>query len=77
MAIALAPLLGAIEVIQIHVPSTVAEVIDPLLAPILMVILELSERWQNVRSNQFPAKPPTKSLWRARDVRLKMVTTAT
>ncbi len=54
MAIALAPLLGAIEVIQIHVPSTVAEVIDPLLAPILMVILELSERSQNVRSNSVP-----------------------
>jgi VanZ family protein len=44
-------LLGAIEVIQIHLPGRVAEITDPLLALILAVILGLSERGQNLRSD--------------------------
>ena len=50
-AVAVALLLGAIEVIQIHLPGRVAEITDPLLALILAVILGLSERSQNLRSN--------------------------
>jgi hypothetical protein len=40
-----------IEAIQIHLPSRVAEITDPLLALILAMILGLSERLQNLRSN--------------------------
>ena len=50
-AVAVALLLGAIEVIQIHLPGRVAEITDPLLAVILAVTLGLSERLQNQRSN--------------------------
>ena len=50
-AVAVALLLGAIEVIQIHLPGRVAEITDPLLALILAVTLGLSERLQNLRSN--------------------------
>jgi VanZ family protein len=45
-AVAVAMLLGAIEVIQIHLPGRVAEITDPLLALILAAILGLSERSQ-------------------------------
>ena len=50
-AVAVALLLGAIEVIQIHLPGRVAEITDPLLALILAVILGLSDRWQSLRSD--------------------------
>jgi len=46
-AVAVALLLGAIEVVQIHLPGRVAEITDPLLALILAVILGLSERSQS------------------------------
>jgi VanZ family protein len=49
-AVAVGLLLGAIEVVQIHLPGRVAEITDPLLAMILAVILGLSERLQNPRS---------------------------
>jgi len=45
--VAVALLLGAIEVIQIHLPGRVAEITDPLLAVILAATLGLSERLQN------------------------------
>lgn len=47
----MALLLGAIEVVQIHLPGRVAEITDPLLALILAVTLGLAERLQNPRSN--------------------------
>jgi hypothetical protein len=50
-AVAVALLLGAIEVIQIHLPGRVAEITHPLLALILAVTLGLLERSQNLRSN--------------------------
>ena len=50
-AVAVALLLGAIEVIQIHLPGRVAEITDPLLALLLAVILGLSDRWQSLRSD--------------------------
>ena len=50
-AVAVALLLGAIEIIQIHLPGRVAEITDPLLTLILAVPLGLSERLQNSRSN--------------------------
>jgi hypothetical protein len=50
-AVAVALLLGAIEVIQIHLPGRVAEITDPLLALILALTLGLSERLQNLRSS--------------------------
>ena len=50
-AVAVALLLGAIEVIQTHLPGRVAEITDPLLALILAVTIGLSERWQNLRSS--------------------------
>jgi VanZ family protein len=50
-AVAVVLLLGAIEVIQVHLPGRVAEITDPLLALILAVTLGLSERLQNLRSN--------------------------
>jgi VanZ family protein len=49
-AVVVALLLGAIEVIQIHLPGTVAEITDPLLALILAVTLGLSERMGNLRT---------------------------
>ena len=50
-AVVVALLLGAIEVIQIHLPGRVAEITDPLLALILAVTLGLSERSQYLRNN--------------------------
>ena len=50
-AVAVALLLGAIEIIQIHLPGRVAEITDPLLALILAAILGLSERLQNQHSD--------------------------
>jgi VanZ family protein len=50
-AVAVALLLGTIEVIQIHLPGRVAEITDPLLALILAVTLRLSERLQDLGSN--------------------------
>jgi VanZ family protein len=50
-AVAVALLLGAIEVIQIHLPGRVAGITDPLLALILAVTLGLSERLQDLPSN--------------------------
>ena len=46
-AVAVALLLGAIEVIQTHLPGRVAEITDPLLALILAVTIGLSERSQS------------------------------
>jgi VanZ family protein len=46
-AVAVALLLGTIEVVQIHLPGRVAEITDPLLALILAVILGLSESKQD------------------------------
>ena len=43
-ALAVAMLLGAIEVVQIHLPGRVAEITDPLLALILAATLGLLER---------------------------------
>jgi VanZ family protein len=50
-AIAVAVLLGAIEVIQIHLPGRVAEITDPLLALLLAMTLGLLDRSDSVRSN--------------------------
>ena len=50
-AVAMALLLGTIEIIQIHLPGRVAEITDPLLALILAMILRHSERLQNSRSS--------------------------
>ena len=50
-AIAVAVLLGAIEVIQIHLPWRVAEITDPLLALLLAITLGLLDRSESVRSN--------------------------
>jgi hypothetical protein len=55
-AIALAVLLGAIEVIQIHLPGSVAEITDPLLALILALTLGLLDRSERLRSN-WPSTP--------------------
>jgi VanZ family protein len=49
-ALAVTLLLGAIEVIQIHLPGRVAEVTDPLLAVILAMILGLIDRPSNLYS---------------------------
>jgi len=49
-AFAVAVLVGAVEVIQIHLPGSVAEITDPMLVLILAAILGLSERLQNPRS---------------------------
>jgi len=54
-AVAVALILWAIEVAQIHLPGRVAEITDPLLALILALILGLSERLQNLRSKS-PAR---------------------
>jgi len=53
-AVAVALLLGAIEVIQIHLPGRVAEITDPMLALILAPILGLTDRLQRVRSGSSP-----------------------
>ena len=50
-AIVVAVLLGAIEVVQIHLPSRAAEITDPLLALILAATLGLVERWQHPHPN--------------------------
>jgi hypothetical protein len=50
-AIAVAVLLGAIEVIQIHLPGRVAEITDPLLAILLAITLGLLDRSESVRNN--------------------------
>ena len=55
-AVAVALLLGAIEIIQIHLPGRVAEITDPLLA-MMAVILGLSERLQTHAAIPLPAKP--------------------
>jgi hypothetical protein len=49
--VAVALLLGAIEVIQIHLPGRVVESTDPLLVLMLAVTLGLWERLQNLRRN--------------------------
>jgi hypothetical protein len=49
-AIAVAVLLGAIEVIQIHLPGRVAEITDPLLALLLAITLGLLDRSESVLS---------------------------
>ena len=50
-AIAVAVLLGAIEMIQIHLPGRVAEITDPVLALLLATALGLLDRSESVRSN--------------------------
>jgi hypothetical protein len=50
-AVAVALLVGAIEVVQIHLPGRVAEITDPLLALILAAIFGLSERLRNLCSD--------------------------
>jgi hypothetical protein len=50
-AVAVAALDGAIEMIQIHLPGRVAEITDPLLAPILAMILGPLDRSESVRRN--------------------------
>jgi len=58
-AIAVALLLGAIEVIQIHLPGRVAEITDPLLALILAMTLGLLDRSESVRSQLSSTKVRT------------------
>ena len=48
--IVLVVLLGAIEVIQIHLPGRVAEITDPLLAILLAITLGLLDRSESVPS---------------------------
>lgn len=55
-AVAVALLLGAIEVVQIHLPGRVAEITDPLLALMLAAMLGLLERLQNLHSNSLAPK---------------------
>ena len=50
-AIAVVMLLGAIELIQIHLLGRVAEITDPLLALLLAMTLGLLDRSESVRSN--------------------------
>ena len=50
-AMAVALLLGAIEVVQIHLPGRVAEITDPVLALILAATLELLERMRHPHSS--------------------------
>jgi hypothetical protein len=47
-ALAVALLLGGIEVVQIHLPGRVAEITDPLLALILALFLSLWDRLQSL-----------------------------
>src|SRR6202030_3120905 len=58
-AIVVSVLLGAIEVIQIHLPGRVAEITDPLLALILAMTLGLLDRSESVRSNLSSTKVRT------------------
>ena len=58
-AVAVAVLLGAIEVIQIHLPGRVAEITDPLLALILAMTLGLLDRFESERSNLSSTKVRT------------------
>lgn len=58
-AVAVALLLGAIEVIQIHLPGRVAEITDPLLALILALTLGLLDRSQSLHSNSSLSKART------------------
>jgi hypothetical protein len=50
-AVAVAVLLGAIEVIQIHLPGRVAEITDPLLAVLLAITLGLLDRSERLSSD--------------------------
>jgi hypothetical protein len=52
-AVAVSLLLGAIEMVQIHLTGRVAEITDPTLALILAATLGLLERWHSPRSNSF------------------------
>ena len=47
-AVAVALLLAAIEVVQIHLPGRVAEITDPVLALILAATLGLLDRRQDL-----------------------------
>ena len=58
-AIAVAVLLGAIEVIQIHLPGRVAEITDPLLALLLAMTLGLLDRSERLRSDSSLTKART------------------
>lgn len=58
-AIAVAVLVGAVEVIQIHFPSRVAEITDTWLALELALTLGLSERLHNRSSNSLARRAPT------------------
>jgi hypothetical protein len=55
-AIAVAVLLGAIEVIQIHLPGRVAEITDPFLALLLAMTLGLLDRSENMPRKLSPTK---------------------
>ena len=56
-AVAVALLLGTIQVILVHIPGRVAEIIDRLLALVLAAILGLLDRPQNPRNNSSSASP--------------------
>jgi VanZ family protein len=58
-AVVVAMLLGVIEVIQIHLPSRVAEITDPLLALLLAVTFGLLDRPQSLHSNSSLTKGRT------------------
>jgi hypothetical protein len=58
-AVAVALLLGAIEVIQIHLPGRVAEITDPLLALILAITLALLDQSRSPYSNSSLTKART------------------
>ncbi len=58
-AVAVALILGTIEVIQIHLPGRVAEITDPLLALILALTLGLLDRSQSLHSNSSLTKART------------------
>jgi VanZ family protein len=58
-AVAVAMLLGVIEVIQIHLPGRVAEITDPLLALMLAGTLGLLDRSQSLHSNSSLTKTRT------------------
>lgn len=55
--VTVALLLGAIEVIQIHLPGRVAEITDPLLAILLAVVLGLLDRSERLRNMEGKANP--------------------
>jgi hypothetical protein len=58
-AIAVAVVVGAVKVIQIHLPGSVAEITDPWLALKLAVTLGLSERLHNRSGNSLARRAPT------------------